>query len=895
MGYDYLSEYQEITKLGNGARWWKVDLHVHSPGSHDFEDRSVNAREYVQALLDKGMDMVAVADHMTGEWVAEVEKAARALASRGRGKLTVLPATEVSASEGIHLVVILRESKGNESGSMRVDRILTKIGAPMEGRGKEGTLTNKSSVDVIEAVHDEGGLVVGAHAHSNNGVVGGLTGVAPQSVLQVIDVLELIVGQKNPQRTVDYVCQDLGFDLPFVRSTDAHSVAEFSDNTCWIKMGSCGFNGLKQICFEPELRIRLEPPPACDYPAILGLSTSGGIYAGSTFHFNDDLNVLIGGRAAGKSAAVDLIRWALGLSPWDTLTEKIFNGRIIEFLHSGDVVRLYVRGGEGKTFVIERMLDYVENREVKARFLGEPRVWQVLGDRVLEVDRPVREVFDIEIFGQGEVLELTKRADNQLKLIDDYIKAESVLKEERRILGLLENNRDSMLTQLEEVENLRQEYAERDEIEKRIKTLESELKAPVFRDHDLWDRERNYLDRVKTTLAEWAEQLETDKVQERTLPDVDMEATPNREVIVGAERLITETFEDLDGLGKEQGEAVLKAQTQLKELRDPWEAKLKEEDSAFRERLKELGYADLQALVNELSQKRDRLEELQSEVLPKLSTAETLLENLSNKWEELLEKLTEIREKLYSKREELVSGLTGALGGSVKVEIDHATNKDEYSRVLNDMYTGSGIQNRQHQLEKVVDSLMPRELADMIAAKDINGIIEATGVTPATADRLVNFPRPRQILDLQTCKVDDSPRILLKKEGEYEFTELDKLSFGEKCSAVLSIALLNKDKPLVIDQPEDEVDYAFRVENIVGSIKSVKAERQLLIATHDPNIPVLGDCELVLKVKKRPGVTLCEIEEQGALEERPIIHHLLLLEGGADAFERRAKKYGAAV
>ena len=165
----------------------------------------------------------------------------------------------------------------------------------------------------------------------------------------------------------------------------------------------------------------------------------------------------------------------------------------------------------------------------------------------------------------------------------------------------------------------------------------------------------------------------------------------------------------------------------------------------------------------------------------------------------------------------------------------------------------------------------------------------------ATADRLVNFPRKRQILDLETCRVEDSPRILLKKEGEYEFSELDDLSFGEKCSAVLSIALLNKAKPLVIDQPEDEVDYAFRVENIVGSIKSVKGQRQLLIATHDPNIPVLGDCELVLKVKKRPGVKLCEIEELGALEEKPIISHLLLLEGGADAFERRAKKYGAAV
>ena len=557
----------------------------------------------------------------TGEWVAEVEEAAKDLHKRGRGTITVLPAVEVSASEGVHLVVILPESKGGESGSVKVDRILTKIGAPMEGRGREGTATSKSSVDVIKSVHTEGGLVIGAHAHSTNGVIDRLSGISRKSVLQQIDALELTVGQKNPQKTVSYVRKDLAFNLPFVRSTDAHSLGDFSDKTCWIKMGCCGFDGLKQIRFEPELRIRLDPPPVPEYPAILGLSTSGGIYAGSSFHFNDDLNVLIGGRAAGKSALIDLARWALGLSPWDTLTEGIFNDRIIGFLDSGDAVRLYVRGRDGNVFVIERVLDYVEDKEIKARFLTEPRVCQILEDRVVEVDTPVREVLDIEVFGQGEVLELTKRADNQLKLIDDYIRAEPVLAEERRVLELLKSNSDSMVAQWQKVENLTQEYAESSEIEKRIGVLESELEDRVFKDHDLWDRERNYLDRVRATLAGWADELKASRVEEGVLPDLDVEATPNRDVIGKAGRLVADTFKKLADLLKEEQESVSKAQDQLKDLREPWQQKFKEEDSAFRQRLKELGYADLQALVNELSEKRDRLEELQSEVRPKLRTA----------------------------------------------------------------------------------------------------------------------------------------------------------------------------------------------------------------------------------------------------------------------------------
>jgi ABC-type lipoprotein export system ATPase subunit len=150
-------------------------------------------------------------------------------------------------------------------------------------------------------------------------------------------------------------------------------------------------------------------------------------------------------------------------------------------------------------------------------------------------------------------------------------------------------------------------------------------------------------------------------------------------------------------------------------------------------------------------------------------------------------------------------------------------------------------------------------------------------------------------LALQVCNMDAIPHILLKKAGESSFTELQKLSLGEKCSAILSIALLQKDKPLVIDQPEDELDPSFIGENIVEAIRKVKGQRQLVFCTKDPNIPVLGDAELVLKVRKEPGVPFCRVEAQGSLEEPEVMRHIQGLEGGVEAFEKRRRKYGASL
>ena len=165
------------------------------------------------------------------------------------------------------------------------------------------------------------------------------------------------------------------------------------------------------------------------------------------------------------------------------------------------------------------------------------------------------------------------------------------------------------------------------------------------------------------------------------------------------------------------------------------------------------------------------------------------------------------------------------------------------------------------------------------------------GITENNASRMM-APLTEEVLQqIERVDVPPLPSIRIRREGQTEYTDLSSLSVGEKCSAILSIALLSKGKPLVIDQPEDDLDHAFIIDSIVEGIRTAKQDRQIVAATHNPNIPVLGDAEMVFRVARQAGDDICHIRNSGGLELPRITAEVQSLEGGADAFERRRRRY----
>ena len=110
---------------------------------------------------------------------------------------------------------------------------------------------------------------------------------------------------------------------------------------------------------------------------------------------------------------------------------------------------------------------------------------------------------------------------------------------------------------------------------------------------------------------------------------------------------------------------------------------------------------------------------------------------------------------------------------------------------------------------------------------------------------------------------------------------------GQRCSAMLPIVTLTADAPIIIDQPEDNLDNRLVSRAVFKILSKLKETRQIIVATHNPNILVSGDAEQVV-VLKNDGT----VEDYGAIDYPEIVKNVIsLMEGGEEAFQRRRKKY----
>jgi AAA domain, putative AbiEii toxin, Type IV TA system len=150
------------------------------------------------------------------------------------------------------------------------------------------------------------------------------------------------------------------------------------------------------------------------------------------------------------------------------------------------------------------------------------------------------------------------------------------------------------------------------------------------------------------------------------------------------------------------------------------------------------------------------------------------------------------------------------------------------------------------------------------------------------------------VLELETLCRGDRPEISLTvdQEGKIIVAPFKELSFGQKAAILLGVLLFSdRDDPLVIDQPEDHLDSAFISNSVVKTLRRVKERRQVIVATHNANIAVLGDAELIVPLRSWGGKGL--IVDRGSVDSEPTRERACtILEGGEDAYRRRGEMYG---
>jgi hypothetical protein len=178
-----------------------------------------------------------------------------------------------------------------------------------------------------------------------------------------------------------------------------------------------------------------------------------------------------------------------------------------------------------------------------------------------------------------------------------------------------------------------------------------------------------------------------------------------------------------------------------------------------------------------------------------------------------------------------------------------------------------------HGVEKEISDKLPKEIKE--------GLLE------------INIENLSEYLDLFTLSNNDKPAILLndRPSDTNKLRNIIKLSPGQRCSAILPIILTNGEGPLIIDQPEDNLDNKLVREVIVNILSRIKLKRQIIIATHNPNLPVLGDAENIIALQAK-GEGQCDFISMGSIDDKKTVTSVTeIMEGGREAFQYRSSLY----
>lgn len=628
---------------------------------------------------------------------------------------------------------------------------------------------------------------------------------------------------------------------------------------------------------------------ATSYHKIKSIELTGGFLQGVKLEFDDGLNCIIGGRGTGKTSVLEAIRYALDRMP-DPHNDKARYQAIEKLLDhnlGGGSARVELETADGTTYTV-------------TRGRGEsPLVINAEG-KPTEINIGKDIIFGVDLYSQNQIEDIANDAFFQLQLIDKFIHREidELEREIREATKSLEANATRILDARKAMGDLTEATRELPDIAERIRGFDKadqggagEVLRKEHEQRSLRSRELHLVSNIDALHATATEALalvhrELRQKYEDAF-DVDLSSSPNRDLI---ERMRDSTQTAIEAVERSLAAAsnsLRAARAELAPLKTQLTERHANQDKAYRElvdkheqeRVKgvertrlEQRFADLKAKEKKLAEKRSALAALDKDR------------------EQLRARLSELRDRRFQLRLEVAERLNQHLAPMIRVRIEQFGNMDEYRDLLNQSMKGSGLRYALI-VDRAVERIPPAELAAMIQREDRAGLERELDLDADRATRLIIQLKDKpELFAIETVELHDRP-ILELRDGE-DYKDSSTLSTGQKCTTILPILLVESERPLLIDQPEDNLDNAFVFETVVQSLSGIRGRRQLIFVTHNPNIPVLGDAQRVFVLRSSGRVA--SLASAGTVDE--VAQDIItILEGGRAAFEARRKRYGRPV
>ena len=884
-----------------GAVFHRCALQVnpsHYGGTFRGQGTGGDPRSHAEAIVAKaskiGVSVLAITDHNDVSGVAAFQDAAT---NRG---ITIFPGFELTSSEGIHILCIYGPGTGEE----QLGRFLGAFGIH---RTKPSTdLSERSFGEVLKMVREQGGVTIAAHVTNDSGLFDVLSGQPRIEAWRSKDLLAVqipghvedlpqdvrqIVENRNPDyKRIHPAGKNLA--VAAINAKDIVKPEDLDDRsaTCLIKMSEVSVEGLRQAFLDPGSRLRFNPGEGHleseEHAELVDLAWEGGFLGGAAVCLNPNLNVLIGGRGAGKSTVIESLRYVLGLDPIGEEARKSHQGIVSQVLRGGTKISLLARcyRPAKREYRIERTVP-------------NPPVVRDENGQVSNL-RPEEILPRVEVYGQHEISELSRSAEKRTRLLDRFVESEpSLPRRKADVRRDLEKTRRSILDVRVELGQIEERLATLPGLEETLERFREAGLEDRLSERSLLVREERVLSSIPSRLEPLREILESLRqevpIDRVFLSQKALEDLPGREILGDGDSVLERLSQDIEGVVRGFGEALARAEEGIAEINSRWSVREREVRAAYEKILRDLQksavdaeeFIQLQREIEGLRPLRERrllLRRLEKEHVERRKT-------LLAEWEDLKAEEFRVLDRAARK-------VGKKLRERVQVEVTAAGNRAPLSNLLRDEI-GGRLSEAIDILSKV-ENFSLRGFADNCRSGS-NAVQQAYGIPPAQARRLSEAPA-EALMRVEELDLPPTTSIRLNTSPPHEapsWQALEDLSTGQKATAVLLLLLLDSDAPLIVDQPEDDLDNRFITESIVPRMREEKQRRQFIFSTHNANIPVLGDAELILGLtavgEAEKGMARIASDHMGSIDAKPVRELVEeLLEGGKDAFETRRLKYG---
>jgi hypothetical protein len=486
----------------------------------------------------------------------------------------------------------------------------------------------------------------------------------------------------------------------------------------------------------------------------------------------------------------------------------------------------------------------------------------------------------IRAFSQGEVIEFARTPVGRMILIDAALHLTDLVTAEAEVVAELTENATEVASLRTEIAKIEEQLGALPEATNRLDELTRFFDADIIKQQEKWSREKARLGK----LDDVADLKDAPAIKKPAAFKHGVANECNQDLY----RRVTATYAALhaaiDTANGLLSEAYQAAKAELSAIAAEGRSRGQQFDLRFNEELAKIdtegkGLGALKKRLADLQTSKTMLEDaatrMREHLVPALGRA------LGDR-ERLLDRLVAVRRERRNRREQRIDELNRLMSGVVRIKLLKEADDEAYQRELAALAKGSHL--RTDFLQALCRRSSPLKLVRSYLESDAEGVGKATEVEARHVEKLFEWVAERgferEMLDLQAIDLPDALSIEFRKPGTTEYEPIERLAHGQKCTAILIIAMADGDEPLIIDQPEDALHAPWIEEHLVDQLRGLRGSRQYIFATRSPGLIILTS-----------DAIRGYVDASGSLERHDLnaltLYHL---EGGSQPFRRRTMK-----